>query len=106
MRPIDTLTGIPKSPEIAKVADSTQKQGTVQSQIQLVSFAKEVSERASTVSQSPQVTEAAIDPDSRKKKGNTGGSFSDGAHDDDKSDTDELKPQHPTKGKILDIRGA
>ncbi|HON86953.1 MAG: hypothetical protein KBI39_00195 [Firmicutes bacterium] len=105
MRPIDTLTGIPKSPEIAKVADSTQKQGTVQSQIQLVSFAKEVSERASTVSQSPQVTEAAIDPDSRKKKGNTGGSFSDGAHDD-RSDTDEPKPQHPTKGKILDIRGA
>ncbi len=106
MRPIDTITGIPKSPEIAKVADSTQKQGTVQSQIQLVSFAKQVSEKAATVSQSSQVSEAKTDPDSRKKRGTDGRSLSGTTDEENETNSDEPKSQHPSKGKILDIQGA
>lgn len=106
MRPIDTLTGIPKSPEVARVADSTQKQGSVQSQIQLASFAKEITERATTVSESPHVSEARIDPDSKKKKSSADKSFSGSDKEDEHRDTAQQQSPHPSKGKILDIRGA
>ncbi len=105
MTPIDAVTGLPKSPDIAKLADTAARQGDMQSQVQSLSFSREVTEKARAVSESPEVAESRIDAESGRGEGSaSGGSLT--AKEQKSANHREKKSPHPTKGKILDIRGA
>ncbi len=105
MRPIDAVTGLPKSPDIAKLADTAVRQGDMQTQIQSLAFSKEIAEKTKTVSESSEVAETKVDTDTQDGQGSTAGGSLTGKqkHGENKS---EKRSPHPTKGKILDIHGA
>lgn len=105
MKSIDAMTGLPKSPDVAKLADTAMRQGDTQSQAQSLSFSKEVAEQARTVTESHRTDKANIDGDSSGNNSLTGRDLSRKERSKDQKQ-DHNKSPHPSKGQILDIHGA
>lgn len=105
VKPIDAVTSLPRSADVAKLADTAARQGDIKFHLQSVSFSDEVSERARSVSQSDKAEKATIGPGSQE-----GGSFYGGMPRKGrqrKGDDGNLKQSpHPSKGQIIDIHGA
>jgi hypothetical protein len=105
VKPIDVLTGLPRSPDIARVVAAQGKQGELQAQSQVSIFAREMKERQSTVNEAPKVEGSKVDAENG---GEGGTAFYDAQSK--KKGKEEGKESaagsHPSKGKILDIRGA
>lgn len=105
MRPIDAVAGLPKSPDIAKLADTAARQGDMQTQVQSLAFSREIAEKTKIVSESSEVAETTVDTDTQDSQGSaTDGSLA-GKHKHGRNKREKTSP-HPTKGKILDIHGA
>ncbi len=105
MKPIDAVTGLPKSPDVAKLADTAMRQGDLQSRAQSLSFSKEVAERARTVAESHKPDKANIANNLSDNKGSAGRNLPDKKRTKDQEQEHRTSP-HPSKGQILDIRGA
>ncbi|HHY11829.1 MAG TPA: hypothetical protein GX529_04285 [Firmicutes bacterium] len=105
MKPIDAVTGLPRSPDVAKLADTAARQGETQSQLQSVSFSKEVAEKARSVPQSHKTEKAKIGNGSQDSHGSAGGSLPGKGQRGDEEGNRKESP-HPSKGQIIDIRGA
>jgi hypothetical protein len=105
MKPIDLITGLPRSPDVARLVETQGRHGEVQTAGQAISFSKQMTERSKTVTQATSVTGHKIEPDS-----GGGGNTPDyqwGERRGKKEDPDNKTAQaHPTKGKMLDLRGA
>jgi hypothetical protein len=106
VKPIDAVTSLPRSPDVARLADTAARQGDIRSQLQSVSFANEVSERARSVAQSHKTEKAQFDPGSGGSGAlGSGGLPGKGRQRKGKDGTSKESP-HPSKGKIIDIHGA
>lgn len=104
MKPIDVLSALPRTPDIAKVVAKEVRHGEIQTQSQILSFSREMSQKSQTVSE-PVKTVAENKVDSESPGG--GGTFYDshGGRGEKGADKDNPGTQHPFKGKVLDIRG-
>lgn len=104
MKPIDVLTSLPRSPEIARVVAAQGRHAEVQAQNQIASFARELSHKDQSVGEAVKtVTENNVDDESPGEGGAYYGQS--GGKGDGKPDKDHAAPQHPSKGKVLDIKG-
>ncbi|HHX29573.1 MAG: hypothetical protein ACOX5Q_03125 [Bacillota bacterium] len=104
MKPLDALASLPRSPDVARYASTLVRQGEAQAQSQMIGFAKELSHRNQTVSEATKTwTDNKTDTDSP----GGGGAFydADAQHGGRSDDKEESSTLHPSKGKILDIRG-
>ncbi len=102
MKPIDTLAGLPRSADIARMVAAQGRHGEVQAESLATGFLREMTERAQTVNEAPK-SENSVDSES------AGGSAAWEFPDDRKNGKDGAKREasgHPTKGKLLDIQGA
>ncbi len=105
MKPIDALTGLPKSPDVAKLADANARHGDTQTHSLSVSFSREVSEKARSVSQSQKAERAKIGDEpgrGQTLKDQGRGDQNQTGHEQEEGE----KSPHPSKGRIIDIRGA
>lgn len=108
MRPIDALTGLPKSPEVARLVAAQVRQGELQSHSQASVFSREMRERENSVNEAPKVEGGEVDAENA---GTGGGEAYDGegrkrslkGHE---GQTGVPAQSHPSKGRILDIRGS
>ena len=104
MKPLDALTSLPRSPDVARYASHMVRQGESQAQSQMVGFAKELSHRNQTVSET---TNTWTDNKTDTESPGGGGAFY-GANPERRGGKDEREDSsllHPSKGKILDIKG-
>ncbi|HHY45135.1 MAG TPA: hypothetical protein GX512_05435 [Firmicutes bacterium] len=104
MKPLDALTSLPKSPDVARIASTLVRQGESQAQTQMLGFAKELSHRNQTVGET---TKTWTDNKTDTESPGGGGNFYDaspGRHGG-KDGREESSTPHPSKGKILDIKG-
>ena len=102
MKPIDGLTGLPRSADLARMVAAQGRHGEVQTENQAVVFSKEMNQRAQTVNEPPKA-ENSVDGES------AGGSAAWEAPSDKGGETKEGETPgstHPSKGKLLDIQGA
>lgn len=104
MKPIDAISGLPRSPDIARLVATQGHRGEVQSQGQVSGFAREMREKQNSVHEAPKTEGGAVDTEGGSEGGNA---FYDAQGK--KRGRDENRDgasDHPSKGKILDIRGA
>ncbi|MGI6662977.1 MAG: hypothetical protein ACOX4B_05805 [Bacillota bacterium] len=104
MKPLDALTSLPRSPDVARYASTLVRQGEAQAQSQMLGFAKELSHKNQTVGETTKTwTDNKTDTDSP----GGGGTFYE-ANPERRGGRDEREEPstlHPSKGKILDIKG-
>ena len=105
MKPIDALSGLPRSPDVARFVAAQGRHGEVQAQGQVSAFAREMKDKQSSVTEARKVEGSKVGTEDggedgaasydaqRKKKGQEEGKESGAGN-------------HPSKGKTLDIRGA
>ncbi len=105
MKPMDALTALPRSPDVARYASTLVRQGEAQALSQMTGFARELSQKSETVSETTKTwTDNKTDTDSP----GGGGAFYE-ANSDRKGGNNDKEDQstlHPSKGKVLDIKGA
>lgn len=104
MKPIDAISGLPRSPDVARLVATQGHHGEVQSQGQVSGFAREMREKQGTVNEAPKAEGGKVDTENGGEGGNA---FYDAQGK--KKGREEGKEggfDHPSKGKILDIRGA
>ncbi len=101
MKPVDAVSGLPRSPDIARVAAAQGRLGETQMAVGSQEFTKQMTERREIVTESSQ---ARNSPESDSPGGNA---TWEGPDPGGRERQEEEKPgtAHPTKGKILDIRG-
>ncbi len=105
MKPIDMVTSLPKSPDVARLADTAARQGDARFQSQSSTFSKEVSEKARIVSKSQKPEKLEINKDSQQRhNAEDDNSTNKNLYESDEEEGKELF--HSTKGQIIDIRGA
>ncbi|MEX0974430.1 MAG: hypothetical protein WD024_03630 [Bacillota bacterium] len=105
MKPIDVVTGLPRSAEVARLLATQGRHGEIETQGQVSAFAREMRDRQSSVNEAPKAEGGQLDAEGG---GEGGGAFYD-APGDKRSRDGEKESQsdgHPAKGKILDIRGS
>ena len=105
MKPIDSVTGLPRSAEVARMMSTQVRHGEVAGQGQTLSFAREMKERQNTVAEAPKSEKGTLDTEGG---GGEGGAYYSGsggkqAREEDVPGKDD---EYPGKGKILDIRGS
>lgn len=105
MKPIDAISGLPRSPEIARLVAAQGHHGEIQAQGQVSGFAREMREKQFSVNEAPKTEGGNVDTEGGGDGGNV---FYDSqgrkkGHDESKEPGGS---DHPSKGKILDIRGA
>lgn len=105
MKPIDALTGLPRSADVARVVSTQGRQGEVQSQAQVSLFSREMRERQSSVNETQETEGGRVDAENA---GGGGGTFYDaqGRKREEEPEKEGGTAEHPSKGKILDIRGS
>jgi hypothetical protein len=105
VKPIDALTGLPRSPDVARVVATQGRQGEVQAQEQVSLFSREMKERQNTVNEAQKTEGGKVDAENA---GEGGGAFYDaqGRKRGQESEKESVPGEHPSKGKILDIRGS
>jgi hypothetical protein len=106
VKPIDAVTSLPRSPDVARLADTAAKQGDIRSHLQTVSFSNEISERARSVAQSHKSEKAQFDPGSGGGGALGGDSMSRKSRKRKYGDGSSKESPHPSKGQIVDIHGA
>lgn len=106
MKPIDAVTGVRRSADVAKVVDSRSRQTQLAIQSQAVTFARKMSNKYKSVSEIPRSEEPRVDTNLRDRGQKKHGKFSDERKRKEKTEEKVDLTMHPTKGKILDIRGA
>ncbi len=102
MKPIEAISGLPRSADVARIVASHGRQGESQIADQSDLFRRQMMERSRSVNEPPK-SENNMDGES------TGGNaFYQTPSEKRKagSDGEEGNLSHPTKGKVLDIRGA
>ena len=102
MKPIDSLTALPRSADLARMVAAQGRHGEVQTENQAVLFAKQMDQKAQTVNEPPKA-ENSVDSES------AGGSAAWEGPTEKKNETKEGGREgsaHPSKGKLLDIQGA
>ena len=106
MKPIDALTGLPRSPDIARIAAAQGRHGETQSQAQVSLFSREMKQRETSVNETPKTEGARVDSESAG--GGDGSSYSpDERRKGDGREEKQAGPvTHPSKGKFLDIKGS
>lgn len=105
MKPIDVLTSLPRSPDIARVVANQGRQGEVQAQGQMLGFSREMNQRNHTVNEAAKtITDNKVDAES-PGAGGAGYEFG-GGKKDGEAEKENPGIQHPSKGQILDIKGA
>lgn len=107
VKSVDAVQGLPRSPDVAKVVDTRVRQAELQAINQSATFAREMSEKSKSVSRLPKASDARVDTQS-SGSGGGGGGYSQTAREKKKTveEKETSSLQHPSKGKILDIRGA
>ncbi|MGE5578676.1 MAG: hypothetical protein ACM3WU_01430 [Bacillota bacterium] len=105
MKPIDAITGLPRSADVARIISAQGRQVEVQNQSQVAAFAREMLDRQTTVNETPKAENAAFDSDGGSGEGGHYGSM---PKDKNSHEGGKENPagEHPAKGKILDIRGS
>lgn len=105
MKPIDAITGLPRSAEVARIMAAQGKQGEVQNHGLAASFAREMLDRQTTVNETPKAQNSAFDTDGGSGEGGYYGSApkDKNPHEGGK---EGAAGEHPAKGRILDIRGS
>jgi len=106
MKPIDAVTGVRRSADVAKVVDSRSRQTQLAIQSQAVTFARKMSSKSKSVSEIPRSEEPRVDTNLQDRGQKKHGKFSDERNQKEKTEEKVHLTTHPTKGKILDIRGA
>ncbi|HHY76313.1 MAG TPA: hypothetical protein GX500_06040 [Firmicutes bacterium] len=104
MKPLDALSSLPRSPDVARYAAHLTRQGEIQAQSQMAGFARELSHKNQTVGET---TKTWTDNKTDTESPGGGGGFYEAAteHRRGKDESKEPSVSHPSKGKILDIRG-
>lgn len=105
MKPIDAITGLPRSAEVAKIMSAQGRHSEVQSQGQVLSFAREMRDRQSSVNEAPKAESSGLDAEGGSGEGTAYHDGSDGKHSSE-GEKEGSAGTHPAKGKILDIRGS
>ena len=105
MKPIDAITGLPRSAEVARLMTTQLRHGEVQSQVQTTTFTREMQGRQSSVNQASKAKHSSLDSDGGSGEGGAYGNNPGGKNQRD-GEKDEAAALHPEKGKILDIRGS
>jgi hypothetical protein len=106
VKPIDAITSLPRSADVARLADTAARQADIRSHLQSVSFSHEVSEKARSVSQSDKAEKAKIGPGSGEGGASYGGGMSRKRKRRKGGDGSLKQSPHPSKGQIVDIHGA
>jgi hypothetical protein len=105
VKPIDAITGLPRSADVARIMASQGRQGEVQHQGLAASFAREMMDRQTTVNETPKAESSAFDAEGGSGEGGYYGGMP-----KDKNSREERNEnaagEHPAKGRILDIRGS
>ncbi len=105
MKPIDALTGLPRSPDIARMVATAGRHGEVQAQGQVSVFAREMKDRQNSVNEAPKAEGGQVDAENGGEGG--GASYeSPGKKNPHEGEKENTAGTHPAKGKILDIRGS
>lgn len=102
MKPVDAVSGLPRSPDIARVAAAQGRLGESQLVVGSQEFARQMAERRETVTEPPQ---ARNSPESESPGGNAAWEAP-GKGQKERPGERKAETIHPTKGKILDIGGA
>lgn len=105
MKPIDAITGLPRSTEAARLVTTHLRHGEVQSQVQTNTFAREMQGRQNSVNQTPKAEHGSFDSEGGSGEGGAFGNNPGGKNQRD-GEKDEPAAVCPEKGKILDIRGS
>lgn len=102
MKPIDAVSGLPRSPDVARIANEGVRQAEAVVQNQAASFSRVIEQRSRTVNESGKPSRAEVNSDSG---GGGSGPFYEGRHERKSGNPKQAESVHPSKGKILDIRG-
>lgn len=107
MKPIDVITGLPRSPDIARIVDAQSRYGEVQLHDRATSFSREMSQKSASVSGITKAEGNIVDTESGGGGGGYAGGGSAGqGHQRGERRHAERADTHPEKGRVLDIRGA
>ena len=106
MKPIDALTGLPRSPDIARIAAAQGRQGETQSQAQVSLFSREMKQRESSVSETPKTEGARVDSESAGGGGGSSYAPQERRKGDGRDEKQTGSGAHPSRGKFLDIKGS
>ena len=105
MKPIDAITELPRSTEVARLMTTQLRHGEIQSQVQTSTFAREMQGRQNSVGETPRAEHGSFDSEGGSGEGGAFGHSHGGKNQRD-GEKDEAAALHPEKGKILDIRGS
>ena len=105
MKPIDSITGLPRSTDVSRIMAAQGRHSEIQSQGQAVTFAREMRERQNSVNETPKAENSGLDSEGGSGEGAAYGDAS-GEKNSRDNEKDQAAAVHPAKGKILDIRGS